>query len=130
MNILGFILRYGLKPDDKIQAELAKINFDQQKQHVIPDEKAGVCCLCEWTSRKHQGYRSHCYWVNLCLLFVTEGSVNDGTFSMWFLKLSRFMNGMSMLVFILQYSLKPDDKSQVEVFLPIPLVSLDICSTC
>lgn len=53
--------------------------------------KAGVCCLCEQASRKRQGYQSHCYWVNLCLLFVTEGSVNDDTFSIWLLEHSRFL---------------------------------------
>ena len=25
----------------------------------------------------------HCYWVNLCLLFVIEGSVNDGIFTIF-----------------------------------------------
>jgi hypothetical protein len=55
-------------------------------------KKAGVCCLCEQASCKCQGYQSHCYWVNLCLLFVIEGSVNDGTFSILFLKLFRFLN--------------------------------------
>jgi len=42
-------------------------------------KKAGACCLCEHASRKLQGYNNHCYWVNLCSLFVTDGSVNDGT---------------------------------------------------
>ena len=42
-------------------------------------KKAGACCLCEHASRNLQGYNNHCYWVNLCSLFVTDGSVNDGT---------------------------------------------------
>jgi len=86
-------------------------------------KKAGVCCLCEQASRKRQGYQSHCYWVNLCLLFVIEGSVNDGTFSIWFLKLFRFLNVNEYTSFHFKISLKPDDKSQFEVFLPIPFIS-------
>ncbi|ESW30687.1 hypothetical protein PHAVU_002G174300 [Phaseolus vulgaris] len=50
-------------------------------------KKAGACCLCDHASRNLQGYNNHCYWgynnhcywVNLCFLFVTDGSVNDGT---------------------------------------------------
>ncbi|XLT89157.1 hypothetical protein HN873_010910 [Arachis hypogaea] len=32
-------------------------------------KKAGVCCLCEQSSRNRQGYNFHCYWVNLCSLY-------------------------------------------------------------
>ena len=42
-------------------------------------KKAGVCCLCEQASRNLQGYVNQRYWVNLWSLFMTEGSVNDGT---------------------------------------------------